>query len=89
MTNQANVKIIKTYANHPERQVLNYLRSRDWIVRDRLPVPAGERLIMAMEAKSWITLRSHGTEIRITDAGEAAVRSTVPVPGERQRARAL
>ncbi len=81
---QAKAKSDKPYANHPERQVLNYLRSGAWMVLNKLPVPAGERLVKAMEAKGWIELRGRGTEVRITATGDAAVRAAVPVSGSRQ-----
>jgi len=84
-----DAKPFKPYANHPERQVLNYLRSGGWMVLGKLRVPAGKRLIQAMEVKAWIELRGRGTEIRITEAGEAAVRAPVPIPGVQQRENAL
>lgn len=52
----------------------------------KLPVPAGVRIIKAMEAKAWIELRGPGTEIRITAAGGVAVRARIPSSGGRKAA---
>jgi hypothetical protein len=68
-----------TFANHRERQFMEYLRGRGWVKGAALP-PG--RLTALLQRKGWIEqqILPPANEIfyRMTDVGLAAVKASVP-----------
>jgi hypothetical protein len=64
-------------ADSRQRQILDCLRSGDWKIRDRLPVPVGDRMLERLLDFCWIEKRGDeaSTEIRITEDGMIALKS--------------
>jgi hypothetical protein len=60
-----------------QRQVLDHLRSGIWKLRDRLPVPVGDRMLDRLLEFNWIEKRGDAAcaEIRITADGLIALKS--------------
>jgi hypothetical protein len=60
-----------------QRQVLDHLRSGIWKLRDRLPVPVGDRMLDRLLEFHWIEKRGDAAcaEIRITADGLIALKS--------------
>jgi hypothetical protein len=71
-----------TYANHRERQFMEYLRGRGWVKGTTLPPST---LTASLQKRGWIEQQLQGpnTEIfyRMTDIGFKAL--TAPVPASR------
>jgi hypothetical protein len=69
-----------TFASHPERQYMQYLRREGWI-KARLP-PASARLVENLLSKGWIEQQKQGpkneTYLRLTERGLEAKRAPVP-----------
>jgi hypothetical protein len=70
----------KDFANHHERQFMEYLRGRGWVEGKALP--PSKALISSLLNKKWIERQDHGPNkeafYRMTDAGLAGLK--VPVP---------
>jgi hypothetical protein len=69
-----------TFASHPERQFMQYLRGAGWIRAGALPPSA--RLVETLLNKGWIEQQKQGpkneTYFRLTDKGLEAKRAPVP-----------
>lgn len=69
-----------TFASHPERQFMQYLRGAGWIRAGALPPSA--RLIEKLLQKGWIERQQQGPKnevfLRLTEKGLEAKRSLVP-----------
>ena len=69
-----------TFASHPERQFMQYLRGEGWI-KARL-LPASTRLVENLLSKGWIEQQEQGpkdeTYVRLTEKGLEAKRAPVP-----------
>ena len=65
--------------NASQRQVMQYLRTRDWVLLHKLPMPAGERAINRLAENGWIERRGGGprSEIRLTPAGLLALQTPI------------
>ena len=61
------------------RQVLHAIRSGEWKIVERMPVQATTRMLETLVTKGWIARRGAApkTEIKITDAGLAALMARV------------
>jgi hypothetical protein len=70
-----------TFATHPERQFMEYLRGADWIKASALPPSA--RLVENLLKKGWIEQQKQGakneTYFRLTEKGLEAKRAPVPI----------
>jgi hypothetical protein len=70
-----------TFASHPERQFMQYLRGAGWIKASALP--PSERLLEKLLSKGWIEQQKHGPKnevfLRLTEKGLDAKRSPVPI----------
>jgi hypothetical protein len=70
----------RTFANHPERQFMQYLRGQGWVKGQTLPTG---RLAASLQKKGWIEIQFQGPKheafYRITDVGFAALTAPVPV----------
>jgi hypothetical protein len=68
-----------TFANHPERQFLQYLRGAGWIKARLLPQST---LVESLLRKGWIEQQQQGpkneTYFRLTEKGLEAKKSPVP-----------
>jgi hypothetical protein len=68
-----------TFATHPERQFMEYLRGRGWVKGTTLPP---SRLTASLQKRGWIEQQLQGpnNEIfyRMTDIGLKALRAPVP-----------
>jgi hypothetical protein len=57
-----------TYASHPERQFLEYLRGAGWVKGTALPP---SRLLVSLQKKGWVEQEHQGPEnelfFRLTD----------------------
>jgi len=69
-----------TFASHPERQFMQYLRGEGWI-KARL-LPSSARLVENLLSKGWIEQQKQGpkneTYLRLTEKGLEAKKSPVP-----------
>jgi len=69
-----------TYASHPERQFMQYLRGAGWIKARALPPSA--RIVEKLLQKGWIEQQEQGPNnevfFRLTEMGLEAKRSPVP-----------
>lgn len=69
-----------TFASHPERQFMQYLRGEGWI-KARL-LPASPRVVVNLLAKGWIEQQKQGPKneahLRLTEKGLEAKRAPVP-----------
>jgi hypothetical protein len=74
-----------TYANHRERQFMEYLRGRGWVKGTTLPP---SKLTDSLQKRGWIEQQLQGpkTEIfyRMTDIGFKALTAPVPARGHRR-----
>ena len=70
-----------TFASHPERQFMQYLRGAGWIKARLLPPSA--RLVESLLNKGWIEQQKQGPKneafFRLTEKGLAAKKSHVPI----------
>jgi len=70
----------RTFANHPERQFMQYLRGQRWVKGKTFP-PG--QLAANLQKKGWIEQQLQGpkneTFYRITDVGLAALKAPVPI----------
>jgi hypothetical protein len=68
----------KTFANHPERQFMEYLRGKGWVKETALP---SSRLVVSLQKKGWIEQQRQNNEAlyRMTDVGLAALKAPVPI----------
>ena len=68
-----------TFANHPERQFMQYLRGAGWIKARLLPPST---LVESLLRKGWIEQQQQGpkneTYFRLTEKGLEAKKSPVP-----------
>ena len=73
----------RTFAIHPERQFMHYLREQRWVKGTTFP-PG--QLAAKLQKKGWIEQQRQGpkneTFYRITDAGLAALKAPVPIQGK-------
>ena len=69
-----------TFASHPERQFMQYLRGEGWI-KARL-LPASPRVVKNLLSKAWIEQQGQGPKnemyLRLTEKGLAAKMAPVP-----------
>jgi hypothetical protein len=69
-----------TFANHHERQFMQYLRGAGWIKARTLPPSA--RLVESLLQKGWIEQQHQGSKnelfFRLTEKGLEAMKSPVP-----------
>ena len=72
----------RTFATHPERQFMEYLRGKEWVKGTALPP---SRLTASLQKKGWIEQHLHGPKneifYRITDGGLEALKAPVPGSG--------
>jgi hypothetical protein len=70
-----------TFATHPERQFMEYLRGTGWVKGTVLP--PSERLLVSLLNKGWIEEELQGPKkevfYRMTDVGLAALKEPVPI----------
>ena len=68
-----------TYASHPERQFMQYLRGAGWIKARLLPAST---LVERLLRKGWIEQQHQGPNgevfLRLTESGLEAKKSPVP-----------
>ncbi len=78
-----------TYASHPERQFMQYLRGAGWIKARLLPAST---LVESLLRKGWIEQRRQGSTsevyFRLTEKGLEAKKSPVPTGRVGQKAKA-
>src|SRR6266481_5989338 len=76
----------RTFAIHPERQFMHYLREQRWVKVTTFP-PG--QLAASLQKKGWIEQQRQGpkneTFYRITDAGLAALKAPVPIQASRAK----
>jgi hypothetical protein len=76
----------RTFAIHPERQFMHYLREQRWVKGTMFP-PG--QLAASLQKKGWIEQQRQGpkneTFYRITDAGLAALKAPVPIQASRAK----
>jgi hypothetical protein len=69
-----------TFANHTQRQFMEYLRGRGWVKGSTLPKTT---LLASLMKKGWIEqqLQAPNNEIfyRMTDVGLKALKAPVPI----------
>jgi hypothetical protein len=69
-----------TFATHPERQFMEYLRGKGWVKGTTLPA---SRLTVSLQQRGWIEQQVQGPKneifYRMTDVGLKALRAPVPV----------
>jgi hypothetical protein len=65
--------------NMTQRAVMQHLSLTDWKLANRLPVPAGEKVLRRIAHLGWIEMRgeNYHTEVRLTDAGLRKMRSRI------------
>ena len=72
----------RTFATHPERQFMEYLRGKEWVKGTALPP---SRLTASLQKKGWIEQQRQGPKnqifYRITDGGLEALKAPVPGSG--------
>jgi len=70
----------RTFANHPERQFMQYLRGAGWIKARTLPPSV--KLVKNLLQKGWIEKQHQGPKneafFRLTEKGLEAKKSPVP-----------
>jgi hypothetical protein len=70
----------RTFATHPERQFVEYLRGKGWAKGTTLPT---SRLTASLQKKGWIEQQFQGpkkeTFYRMTEVGLAALKAPVPI----------
>ncbi len=70
-----------TFATHPERQVMQYLRGAGWIKARTLP--RSVRTVKSLLQKGWIEKQHQGPKneifFRLTEKGLEAMKSPVPI----------
>jgi hypothetical protein len=66
----------KSGPNMSQRAVMQHLSLTEWKFAYRLPVLAGELMLSRLAVNGWIEMRGekHKTEIRLTEAGQKAIR---------------
>jgi hypothetical protein len=68
-----------TFATHPERQFMEYLRGNGWVKGTMLP---DSRLTVSLQKKGWIEQQAQGPKneifYRMTEVGLTALRAPVP-----------
>jgi hypothetical protein len=68
-----------TFANHTQRQFMDYLRGRGWVKGSTLP---SSKLIAILLKKGWIEQQIQGPKneifFRMTDIGLKALKAPVP-----------
>jgi hypothetical protein len=68
-----------TFATHPQRQFMEYLRGKGWVKGTTLP---DSRLTVSLQKKGWIEQQVGGPKneifYRMTDVGLEALRAPVP-----------
>ena len=68
-----------TFATHPQRQFMEYLRGSGWVKATMLPP---SRLLVSLQKKGWIEQQLQGPKneifYRMTDVGLKALRAPVP-----------
>jgi hypothetical protein len=68
-----------TFATHPERQFMEYLRGKGWVKGTALP---DSRLTVSLQKKGWIEQQAQSPKneifYRMTDVGLKALRAPVP-----------
>jgi hypothetical protein len=71
-----------TFATHPERQFMEYLRGTGWVKATMLPP---SRLFVSLQKKGWIEQQLQGPKneifYRMTDVGLEALKAPVPPAG--------
>jgi Myb-like DNA-binding domain len=76
----------KEFANHYERQFMEYLRGKEWVKGTILPP---SMLISGLLRKGWIEREDQGLEkepfYRIADVGLAALKAPVPIQKSRSK----
>jgi hypothetical protein len=77
----------KEFANHYERQFMEYLRGKGWVKGNTLP--PSRPLISGLLKKGWIEREDQGPEkepfYRIADVGLAALKAPVPIQSGSKR----
>jgi hypothetical protein len=72
-----------TFATHPERQFMEYLRGKGWVKGAALPA---SRLTVSLQKRGWIEQQVQGPKneifYRMTNVGLKAL--TAPVPAGRR-----
>jgi hypothetical protein len=68
----------KHLPNHFERTILQKLRTRDELSARNLE-PTGHGIILKLMAKGWIERGTSSGHYRITPAGDAALRTPLPI----------
>jgi hypothetical protein len=65
--------------NATQRQVMQYLRSGDWMLVSKLPIPVGQRTLDRIVEKDWIERRGGGprSEIKLTPSGLKALQTPI------------
>jgi hypothetical protein len=75
-----------TFATHPERQFMQYLRGAGWI-KARI-LPRSVRTVKSLLQKGWIEKQHQGPKnevfFRLTERGLEAKKSPVPIEGRRR-----
>jgi hypothetical protein len=75
-----------TFATHPERQFMQYLRGAGWIKARTLP--RSVRTVKSLLQKGWIEKQHQGPKnevfFRLTERGLEAKKSPVPIEGRRR-----
>ena len=69
----------RNFANHHERQFMEYMRGMVWVRRKVLPPT--DRLLSALLKKGWIEERRQNSELlyRMTEVGLTALKAPVPI----------
>ena len=77
-----------TFATHPERQFMQYLRGAGWIKGRTLP--RSVRTVKSLLQKGWIEKQHQGPKnevfFRLTEKGLEAKKSPVPIQEQSRRA---
>jgi len=77
--------MMKPYPTYRQREVLQFLKSGNWVPILRL-IPVGERLLATLLQAGWIE-RNPDKKIsdlyRITEAGRTAFKTLVPISYEK------
>ena len=62
-----------------QRQLMQYLRSSNWVLLSALPVPASQRTLNLLAENGWIERRGGGprSEIKLTPAGLLALQQPI------------
>ena len=71
--------MMKTYPTYRQREVLQVLKSGNWVPILRL-IPVGERLLATLRQTGWIERNPDKSDLyRITEAGRTAFKTPVPI----------